>query len=427
MTNLHLPPLPDAAVTQQPHGSLVKAKRLAFAALAFITLGASYRYIDNDQQAAALAADNQQSLQRTVLIAKASPGNLTRKVVLPTTLRGNTETSIHARSSGYLAHWYKDIGDPVKKGELMALIDAPEQTQELTQVRATRQQILARRDLAQLTLTRWESLRQHDGVTQQDLEEKRSALAQANADLAAVDASVSRLQQLESFRRIVAPFEGVVTRRDIEVGDLISASGESLFTLVQINPIRLSVWVPQLYANDLIAGSTTTVRLNESTNSPIEARIDRIAGSIDPRTRARQVDLVIDNDALKLLPGAYAEVDLTLSSGQKALIVPASVLKITDEGVKIGVVDNNQRISFPNVKLGRDLGREVEVLAGINEGDTLVVSPSDLLTEGEIVKTLAWTGKINTPVAASSPQKAVSSEKPVAPEKAVAAKEAAAP
>lgn len=403
MTNLQLPPLQTAteaatdAVAESQATTAGQSQRLAKRTLvilvALLATAAVLRLVSNATEAQALVDRNQQSLQRTVLTANAVPGNLERTLVLPATLRGNNETSIHARSSGYLAHWYKDIGDSVAKGELLALIDAPEQTQELLQARATRQQVLARRELAQLTLTRWESLRQHDGVSQQELEEKRSALTQANADLAAVDANVSRLEQLEGFRRILAPFDGVVTRRDVEVGDLINTASPPLFRLTQTHQVRLNVWVPQLYASDLIAGTEAQVILNGDKAAPILARIERIAGSIDPRTRARQAELVIVNPDATLLPGSYAEVSLVVRSDVPALIVPASVLKITAGGVRIAVVDNNtQRVNFRDVQLGRDLGRTVEVLSGISASDLLVVSPSDLLMDGEEVKTLAWTG-----------------------------------
>lgn len=399
MTNLQLPPMHPTTEAHdtssvRPHNSLRHARRALLILLALLAIGAALRLANNAGSAQALVERNQQSLQRTVLTAQPVQGNLERTLVLPATLRGNSETSIYARSNGYLTQWYKDIGDTVTKGELLALIDAPEQTQELAQVRANRQQVLARRDLAQLTLVRWESLREHDGVSQQELEEKRSALAQARADLAAVEASVSRLEQLESFRRIVAPFDGVVTRRDAEVGDLISTSSAPLFRLTQTHPVRLSVWVPQLYAGDLIVGTQARVTLNGDKAAPIAARIERIAGSIDPRTRARQVELVIAEPTAQLLPGSYAEVSLVVASNVPALIVPASVLKVTSAGIKIAVVDEEQRIGFRDVQLGRDLGREVEVLSGISLNETLVVSPSDLLEVGEPVKTLAWTGKV---------------------------------
>lgn len=392
MTNLNLPSL-DASNTKQPSRTVHHAKRIAVIALIVLASGAAIRVLLNFKSADALEASSSAALQRTVITARAAPGELVRTVSLPTSLRGNNDASIYARSNGYVSAWHKSIGDSVKKGELLATIDAPEQEQELAQLKAAQQQTSARADLARMTVARWESLRLRDGVSQQELEEKRSELIQAQADLAAANANVKRVEQLEGFRRIVAPFAGVITRRNVEVGDLVSAGSKELFALTQIDPLRLSIWVPQVYASDVKIGAHVSVDLNEFQDSPLNATIERVAGGIDPQTRARQVDLILANPEAKLLPGAYAEVQIKLSSGVKTLIAPASVLMVSDDGFRVALVTKDNEIEFRPIKIGRDLGREVEVLAGITSDDTLVVSPSDLLVEGETVKTLVWEGK----------------------------------
>lgn len=397
MTNLHLPSL-DAAdtattTTTQSSRTLLYAKRAAVFALIALAVGSGIRVLFNLKNANALEVSNSAALQRTVITARAKPGELVRTVSLPTTLRGNNDASIFARSNGYVSAWHKSIGDIVKKGELLATIDAPEQEQELAQLKAAQQQISARTDLARMTVKRWESLRLKDGVSQQELEEKRSDLIQAQADLAAANANVKRLEQLEGFRRIVAPFAGVITRRNVEVGDLVNAGSKELFALTQTDPLRLSIWVPQVYAGDVKIGAQVSIGLSEFQNRALTATIERIAGGIDTQTRARQVDLILPNPDAQLLPGAYAEVKIKLSSGVEALIAPSSVLMVNEDGFRIAVVTKENQIEFRPIKLGRDLGREVEVLAGITPEDTLVVSPSDLLVEGETVKTLAWEGK----------------------------------
>lgn len=196
-------------------------------------IGGSVRFLLNHRSANALASQTKASLQRTVITTQASPNKLKRNVTLPATLLGNTETPVYARNSGCLAAWKKNIGDQVKKGELLAVIDASEQDQELAQARASREQIKARLNFAQLTAARWESLHKQDGVSQQDLEEKRSAVVQAQADLAAFDANVKRLEQLKEFRRIVAPFDGVIVRRRVKVGNLVTSGSKELFSLAQ--------------------------------------------------------------------------------------------------------------------------------------------------------------------------------------------------
>jgi membrane fusion protein, multidrug efflux system len=274
---------------------------------------------------------------------------------------------------------------------LLATIDAPEQEQELAQARAEREQINARLDLAQQTLGRWQALRERAGaISLQDLAEKQSLVRQGQADLAAANAKVKRLEQMEGFRRILAPFTGIITRRSIEVGDLIEVGGKELFAVTQTDPLRMTIWVPQAYADNLAPGTEVSLDIREQQGTRLTAKIDRIAGGIDPGTRARQVDLVLPNPGAKLLPGAYAEVGIQVTSGIETLVAPAAVLVITDQTRRVAVVGEHNRISFKEVELGRDLGRDVEILAGITTEDRLVVSPSDQIVTGELVDTREW-------------------------------------
>ncbi len=394
MTDLKIPQV-AAIDAVRPRRTLLYAKRLAIAVVLFLLIGGAVRFFLNDKSAESLVTLTNNSLQRTVVITQGRPGELKRNVTLPATLRGNTETTIYSRSNGYLAAWHKTIGDRVKKGELLATIDAPEQDHELAQATAVREQINARLNLSRLTMERWQSLRQRDGVSQQELEEKRSALIQAEADFTAANANVKRLEQLKDFRRIVAPFAGVVTRRSVDVGNLIGAGGKELFALTQTDPLRLTVWVPQVYASNIAIGKEVSVSLSEFQGTRFTAVVDRMAGGIDPQSHSRQLDITLPNPDGKLLPGAYAEVDISLSSGAKALVVPASVLIIGSDGPRVAVVDTDNRIVFRAVKLGHDLGKEVEVLNGLTSQDTLVVSPSDLLAQGEVVATAALTKVVN--------------------------------
>jgi len=371
--------------------SSVNTQRVAVSVIILLLIAAAVRIVLNVNDARALQEYTAKTLERNVLVTSAKAGELQRTLALPTTLRGNTEAVIYARTSGYLAAWYKGIGDQVKKGDLLATIDAPEQTQELIQSRAQREQIAARADFAEQTLARWEQLQQRQSaISQQDLAEKRSAVRQAKADLDAANANVKRLEQLESFRRIVAPFSGILTRRSVEVGDLIASGGKELFAITQTDPLRLTIWVSQAYADDLKIGAPVTVSLREQAGAKLKASIERIAGGIDPDTRARQVDLMLPNPGAKILPGVYAEVNIQLTSGIKALVVPAAVLIITDQTPRVAVVEKDNRIAYRTVKLGRDLGRDVEILDGLNADDVLVVSPSDQLVEGELVATKNW-------------------------------------
>jgi membrane fusion protein, multidrug efflux system len=376
-----------------PRDSLRQARRFGAILLGILTIGGGLRLAFNYRDAQALQQYTAASAEHTVATVKARQGELKRNLVLPATLRGSNETVVYARSAGYLKAWYKTIGEHVEKGQLLAVVDAPEQEQELAQARAVREQIKVRLALAKQTEARWETLRQSDSVAAQDVEEKRSARALAEADLAAADASVKRLEQLEGFRRIVAPYAGVVTRRSAEVGNLISAGGKELFAITQTDSLRLTVWVPQTYASDIKPGQEVGIKIAEYPGKKFAASVENVAGAIDPVNRSRQVDLVLPNPDGKLLPGTYVEVAISLSSGVNALVVPANVLVMGQEGPRIATVDHDSRLNFKSVRLGRDLGRQVEILDGIDPGDTLVQSPSDALVEGEKVVTREISGK----------------------------------
>jgi len=384
-------PLPvDLQVTPaQP--SHIYAKRAIAAVVALMILGGSARAVVNNQEAKALAAYTDATLARTVLTTKAKPGKLEQTLRLPTTLRGNSESVIFARTSGYIAAWHKGIGDYVKQGELLASIDTPEQEHQLAQARAEQEQISARMQLAKSTLARWEALSQSESaISQQDMDEKRSALRQSQADLNAAQANVKRLENLDNYRNITAPFAGIITRRSIEVGDYITVGSKELFALTQTDPLRATIWIPQAYADNLSTGTEISLNLREQQGQNLNARIERIAGGIDPSTRSRQVDLILPNPGAALLPGAYAEVSIPVNSSIETLITPSATLIIRDQNQRIAVVESDNTISFRTIKLGRDLGRDVEVLEGISKDDLLVVSPADQLVENEVVKTREW-------------------------------------
>lgn len=364
-----------------PPNSLPQARRLGAVCLGLLLVGGGLRLAFNYREAHALQQQTLISAERTVATVKPRTGELKRSLLLPATLRGSNETVVYARSAGYLKAWYKTIGEHVEKGQLLALIDAPEQEQELAQAKAVREQIKVRLALSRQTEARWETLRQTDSVSQQDMEEKRSARALAEADLAAADASVKRLEQLEGFRRIVAPFSGVVTRRSAEVGNLISAGGKELFAITQTDALRLTIWVPQSYAGEIKVGQEVSIKVSEFPGKRFTASIENVAGAIDPVNRSRQVDLILPNPDGKLLPGTYVEAGISLSNGINALIVPANVVVSGQDGPRIVTVDADSRLAFRPVKLGR----EIEILDGVGAGDTLVQSPADVLMAGEKV------------------------------------------
>lgn len=383
MSDLNPPP----HLASHTGGKTLRYARLAGLGLVGLLLaGGALRFAFEHQQARALEQRTADNLLRAVSTIVARPGDSQRSVALPATLQGRSEISVIARSGGYLAAWHKTIGERVRKGELLATIEAPEQDQELEQARAAREQVKARVDLTRDTLKRWEHLASLDSVARQDLDEKRSAAAQARADLAAVEANVRRLEQLKQFRRITAPFDGVVTRRSVEVGDLIAANGKELFALAQTDPLRLTLWIPQVYASEIAPGQEVTLRIPETPGRKFTAKVAHAAGALDPVTRTRQVELELPNPDGKLLPGTYGEVTFSLTSSVKALLVPTNVLVTGQDGTRVVSVGTDNTVSFRKVTLGRDLGREIEIIDGIEAGAVLVSSPSDLLADGETVR-----------------------------------------
>ena len=305
-------------------------------------------------------------------------------LALPGTLQGFQQAPIAARASGYLKRWTRDIGSHVEKGELLAEIESPEIDQQLSQAVAARAQTAASLALAMSTSERWEALKKRDVVSQQELDEKRSGAAQANANVTAADANVQRLRQLQGFTRVTAPFAGVITRRNVDNGDLIDSSGKALFVLTQMDPLRVYVNVPQSYAQLVKAGQKVVITQSELRGQSFPGEVARTAASIDAATRTMQVEIALRNQGGVLLPGAYVNVDLPLAGGG-ALVVPTNVLLFRAEGTRVAVVDGASKIHLKPVTLGRNLGETIEVVDGVRTSDRLVVNPSDSLAEGDAV------------------------------------------
>jgi RND family efflux transporter MFP subunit len=234
-------------------------------------------------------------------------------------------------------------------------------------------------------VARWENLRKKDVVSQQDLDERRSGLAQATANVAAADANVQRLRQTEGFKRVVAPFAGVITRRNVDVGDLIDAGGSRpMFLLAQTDPLRVYINVPQAYAQLVKAGQPVVVTQAELRGQSFKGEVARTSGAIDTATRMMQVEVALPNREGLLLPGAYVQVSLPLAAS-RALSIPANTLLFRPEGTRVAIVDAEGRVRLRTVNLGRNYGESVEVLDGITANDRLILNPSDSLAEGDVV------------------------------------------
>ena len=307
-----------------------------------------------------------------------------QKVALPGTLQGAVEAPIAARAAGYVKTWTKDIGSRVQKGDVLAEIEAPELDQQVSQAVAARAQMASALTLSESTAERWEALRKKDVVAQQDLDERRAAVVQARANLAAADANLERLRQLEDFKRVTAPFAGIITKRNIDVGDLIDTSGKPMFLLSQTDPLRVYVNVPQAYANLVKVGEPVIVTQGELRGQEFKGQVTRTAASIDTATRTMQIEVSLPNKDGALLPGAYVNVSLPLQAGG-ALSIPANSLLFRGEGTRVAVVDEQGHVTLHAVTLGRNNGDTVEVTNGIGATDRLVLNPPDALTDGDVV------------------------------------------
>jgi RND family efflux transporter MFP subunit len=362
-----------------------RARIVMWIVLAALAAGGARTVFVRMSNARALEVGTAQRAAQYVQTALPKAASAGQTLALPGTLQGYVQSPISARASGYLKRWTKDIGSRVEKGELLAELDTPEIDQQLSQAIAARQQTASSLELARSTVTRWESLRKKDVVSQQDLDERRSALAQATANLAAADANVQRLRQTEGFKRVLAPFAGVITRRNVDVGDLIDAgSGRALFQLAQTDPLRVYINVPQAYAQLIKAGQPVVITQSELRGQTFKGQVARTAGAIDTATRMMQVEVTLPNKDGTLLPGAYVQVSLPLAASP-SLTVPANALLFRAEGTRVAVVDGQGRVTLRSVSLGRNYGQTVEVIDGLGADDRLVLNPSDSLADGDIV------------------------------------------
>ncbi len=357
------------------------------AVLVLLALGAARTLLSRNSNAKVLdrvAADSSVQYVRVTTVKAAGNG---QTLSLPGTLQGFVQAPVSARAGGYLRRWTKDIGSRVQKGELLAEIETPELDQQLSQAIAARNQTAASLELARTTVERWEALRQRDAVSQQELEERRSAYVQAKANLAGAYANVERLKQLGDFKRVVAPFAGVITRRNVDIGDLID-SNKPLFLLSQTDPLRVYVNVPQAYAHLVKPGQKAVVMQSELSGRSFTGQVARTAGSIDTATRTMQVEVAIPNADGTLLPGAFVQVQLAAAASGTPTI-PANALLMRGQGVLVALVGADGSVQLKPVRLGRNFGDSVEVLDGLAGNETLVLNPSDSLAAGDKVQVVA--------------------------------------
>ena len=328
------------------------------------------------------------SADATILTVTTTTANHTdqgEELVLPGNVQAYIEAPIYARTSGYVKGWYTDIGTHVHKGELMADIETPEVDQQLAQSKADLATARANEVVAQSTNERWKSLLATESVSRQDAEEKAGDAAAKKASAESAAANVARLQNLEAFKRVVAPFDGVVTARNTDVGALINAgqvNGTELFHLADMQKLRIYVQVPEAYASQTAPGMEAELHFAEAPRDPVSAKVARTASALDPVTRTLQVELQLDNSRYQLFPGSYAEVHFKLPGNAQTLRIPANTVIFRSAGLQVATVDSDKRVKLKTIVPGRDLGATIEVLSGLDASDVIVLNPPDSIVDG---------------------------------------------
>lgn len=327
---------------------------------------------------------------QAVAYVVAKRGSPKADIVLPVNLYAMQEATIYARTNGYLKRWQVDIGDQVKAGQVLAEIDAPEVDRELDQAQASRAQVKAHLELARVTSERYAGLLKEEAVSPQEVDEKHGVHEARKADYAAAEANMRRLEQMKSFQRVVAPFSGTIIARNVDVGSLIQAGSASssgwLFKLAQTETIRAHASVPQSSMRMIKPGMTVDLMVPELGERVFPAKVMRSAGAFDSATRTMVVEMHVPNRGGPLLPGMYAQAKINLVNAEPNLQIPINALMVGGEGTRVAVVDTSGVIHIKPVKVGRDFGKEVEILAGLAENERVINNPRDSLVEGSKVR-----------------------------------------
>jgi membrane fusion protein (multidrug efflux system) len=347
----------------------------------------------------ALAAQVEAQAAPTVSVVMPRSAPSSQELLLPGSVMPFQDASIFARTSGYIAHWNTDIGAHVKAGATLAVIQTPELDAQLRQARADEATAQANFDFAQVSARRWQEMLKTQSVAQQDVDMKVGDMEAKRATLAAMRANVQRLTEMVSYETVAAPFNGIVTARNVDVGALVTAGGTSgtgatsgeLFHVAQTDTLRVFVDVPQDDAPFITSGAHAYLTVQQYPGRQFAATVARTTGAIDPASRTLRVELDMDNRDGTLLPGAYAQVHLALRVAAPALDVPISALLFRPDGVTIAIVDSAGKVQLKTVKVGRDFGSHVEITSGLAATDRVIDNPGDSIMTGTAVQ-VAHTG-----------------------------------
>lgn len=367
-----------------------KLRNVGLISVALIIAGATVGIVPRRHQQAALRAETLELALPTVAVVSPSPGQTAPGIALPAEIKPLLDAPIYARASGYLKQRFTDIGAHVTNGQLLAEIDAPELGQDLARARAELAQAEAALVLAKMTAERWAELLRTANVSDQESAEKQADFKLKTASVEAVKATVQRLADLLSFTHVTAPFDGVITARNTDVGDLIAAGGDKeLFRLAQTHKLRVFVRVPQMLARAVADGQAAELTIPELPGRVFPAKIVRSSGAMSADSRTLLTELEVDNEKGEILAGSFAQVRFTEAKLDAAVTLPANTLLFRAEGPQVGVVKPGDKVELRSVKLGRDFGPIVEILEGIAPTDRVILNPPDSLISGATVRLAA--------------------------------------
>ncbi len=362
------------------------ARRVALFFVVVLALGAIRVMLARSAAEAELEQRSARSQAIFVKTVAPTPTKSAGALVLPATLRGDNETTVYARVTGYVSSFLVDIGARVKTGQLLAELETPELDQQVAQAKAQVDQAKANVVLAKVALERWKKLFKQDSVAAQDLDTHQNAFDTSVASQQAAEANLQQLQAMTAFKHVLAPFDGVITQRNVDLGNLINAGGTgvAMFSMAKTDPLRVYIDLPQAYSQDIAVGDKVKIGQSELPGQVFLGEVVRIAGAIDVTTRSQQVELRLANPQGKLTPGAYVEVTLPLRA-KAPLSIPSNSLLFRAEGPNVAVVDDQGHAHLRPIVIANDLGATLEISQGVAATDKVIVNPPDSLTDGEEV------------------------------------------
>jgi RND family efflux transporter MFP subunit len=380
--------MPDTPVPDK------KIRRYALIALMVAVLLGVWGELSRVRARSALGKETSESAIPTVVTVTASPSSLGEELVLPGAVQAYIEAPIYARTSGYLKSWNSDIGTQVAKGQILAEIETPEVDQQLSQAQADLATARANEALSTSTNVRWQGLLATESVSKQDADEKSGDAAAKTAASHSAAANLARLRDLESFKRVVAPFSGVITARNTDIGALINAgqsAGSELFRIADTRKLRIFVRVPEAFASATKPGLDAELRFAERPNRSFAAKTVRTSNSLDAILRTLQVELELDNAKGEIFPGAYAEVHFKIPADAATLRLPANTVLFRSAGLQVATLDGEHRVKLKSIVQGRDFGSTIEVLSGLTANELVILNPPDSIADGVQVRIAAPT------------------------------------